>query len=66
MDDYIHLSAMAPRANPVPDLAAPILVGQTMCGEKYYPGDSSVVPMREKDDVTCPTCLECMAHSGFA
>ena len=64
--DHIHLSAMRPRANPRPGLAAPLPVGQTMCHKEYSPGDRSVVERHRKDEVTCPECLKGIAESSMA
>ena len=62
----VHLSAMEPRANPRPGLAAPLAVGQTMCRKDYYPGDRNVVRPHRKDEVTCPECLDGIKNSSMA
>ena len=66
MSDHIHLSAMRPRANPQPSLAAQLPVGKTMCLKDYYPGDRYVVNRDRKDAVTCPECLKGIEESSMA
>ncbi len=66
MSEHIHLSAMLPRANRMPSLAPPLLVGKTMCSKDYYPGNRYVVNRNRKDEVTCPECMEAIAKSSMA
>lgn len=66
MSEHVHLSAMKPRANPRPGLAAPLAVGKTMCLKDYYPGNRNVVNRARKDEVTCPECIEAIENSSMA
>ena len=63
MSECIHYSAMAPRTNPRPGFAAPLEIGQTMCGKEYRPGNPNVVTRRA--EVTCPECMKAIEGSSF-
>ena len=67
MREYVCLSAMKPKPrNTGPSLAAPLVVGQTMCGKEYFPRNRDVVDRYQKEEVTCPECLKGMANSSMA
>ena len=63
MSEYIHCSAVAPRANPRPGLVAPLKIGLTMCGKEYFPRNPNVVTRKAK--VTCPDCIEAIEKSSM-